>query len=390
MAEKIADKVLSWVPEAQLEPDVVEQVKRISRLPFVQPYVAVMPDCHLGMGAAIGSCIPTERALIPAAIGVDIGCGMIAVKTSLVRDDMPDDLVEIREAIEHQIPLSAGKYNRSIKRTAVSKVAELENLAGDRLDDYAKIAPKWRLQLGSLGSGNHFIELVTDEHESVWLFLHSGSRGIGNKLAMFHIRVARDLMTQSHIQLEDLDLAYLTEGTPQFDAYHQDLMWAQHFALLNRQEMMDRLIGLLTHRVPQMQAVDTIQCHHNFTQKEHHFGRELWVSRKGAIMAKEGQMGLIPGSMGTASYVVEGKGCIPAMSTSPHGAGRRFSRRRARELFSMDDFDRLMEGIEVKRSEAFLDELPGAYKDIDLVMEQSADLVSVVHRFSQFVNVKGA
>ena len=239
MPEKIAEKVLSWVPEAQLEPDVVEQVKRISRLPFVQPYVAVMPDCHLGMGAAVGSCIPTERALIPAAIGVDIGCGMIAVKTSLVRDDMPDDLVEIREAIEHQIPSSAGKYNRSIKRTAVSKVVELENLAGDRLDDYAKIAPKWRLQLGSLGSGNHFIELVTDEHESVWLFLHSGSRGIGNKLAMFHIRVARDLMTEFHIQLEDLDLAYLTEGTPQFDAYHQDLMWAQHFALLNRQEMMD-------------------------------------------------------------------------------------------------------------------------------------------------------
>ncbi len=167
-------------------------------------------------------------------------------------------------------------------------------------------------------------------------------------------------------------------------------MWAQHFALLNRQEMMDRLIGLLGHRVPQMQVVDTIQCHHNFTQKEQHFGRDLWVSRKGAIMAKEGQMGLIPGSMGTASYVVKGKGCVPAMSTSPHGAGRRFSRRRARELFSMDDFDRLMEGIEVKRSEAFLDELPGAYKDIDLVMEQSAELVSVVHRFSQFVNVKGA
>ena len=390
MPEKIADKVLSWVPEAQLEPDVVEQVKRISRLPFVQPHIAVMPDCHLGKGAAVGSCIPTERALIPAAIGVDIGCGMIAVKTSLVRGDMPDDLVEIREAIEHQIPLSAGKYNRSIKRTAVSKVAELERLAGERLKEYTKIAPKWRLQLGSLGSGNHFIELVTDEHESVWLFLHSGSRGIGNKLAMFHIRAARDLMEQSHIQLEDPDLAYLTEGTPQFDAYHQDLMWAQHFALLNRQEMMDRLIGLMTHRIPQMQVVDTIQCHHNFTQKEHHFGRDLWVSRKGAIMAREGQMGLIPGSMGTASYVVKGKGCVPAMSTSPHGAGRRFSRRRARELFSMDDFDRLMEGIEVKRSEAFLDELPGAYKDIDLVMEQSADLVSVVHRFSQFVNVKGA
>ena len=390
MPEKIADKVLSWVPEAQLEPDVVEQVKRISRLPFVQPHVAVMPDCHLGKGAAVGSCIPTERALIPAAIGVDIGCGMIAVKTSLVRGDVPDDLVEIREAIEHQIPLSAGKYNRSIKRTAVSKVLELERLAGERLAEYTKIAPKWRLQLGSLGSGNHFIELVTDEHESVWLFLHSGSRGIGNKLAMFHIRVARDLMTESHIQLEDLDLAYLTEGTPQFDAYHQDLMWAQHFALLNRQEMMDRLIGLLGHRVPQMQVVDTIQCHHNFTRKEQHFGRDLWVSRKGAIMAKEGQMGLIPGSMGTASYVVKGKGCVPAMSTSPHGAGRRFSRRRARELFSMDDFDRLMEGIEVKRSEAFLDELPGAYKDIDLVMEQSADLVSVVHRFNQFVNVKGA
>ena len=388
MPVKIGDKVLSWVPEDQLEPKVVEQVKRISSLPFVQPHIAVMPDCHLGKGAAVGSCIPTEKALIPAAIGVDIGCGMVAARTSLRREDITDP-AEIRDAIEDQVPLSAGQYNRSIKKTAALKVAELEQKAGDRLGHYDSTSPNWRLQLGSLGSGNHFIELVKDENEDVWIFLHSGSRGIGNKLAMEHIKAAQHLMQQFHIQLEDPDLAYLPEGTVQFGHYMQDLMWAQNFALLNREEMLERVTNLLMHRYPDMSIAESIRCHHNFTQKENHFGRNLWVSRKGAIMARYGDMGLIPGSMGTASYAVRGKGCASALETAPHGAGRRFSRREARKRFTMEDFDRDLEGVTVKRSKAFLDELPGAYKDIDLVMEQSKELVSVVHTFKQFINVKG-
>ena len=388
----LSPNVLSWVPQEQIEEVALQQIHSLSEMPFIFKHVAVMPDCHFGLGATVGSCIPTLRAIIPAAVGVDIGCGMIAAKTSMSRADLPDDLSDIRKAVEHQIPLSAGRYNASVKKTAKPRIEQLEGRAEElgRLEFYDKTGRNWRKQLGSLGSGNHFIEIVLDEEDGVWAFLHSGSRGVGNRLATHHIRVAKGIMERDGVELPDADLAYLQEGTPEFADYITDLEWAQEFALLNREEMMERVIKLLQYRCSDFEVVERIQCHHNFTQRENHFGEDILVSRKGAIEARDGQLGLIPGSMGTRSYVVRGKGNAQAFNTAPHGAGRRMSRRKARDSFTMDDFDRLMTGIEVNRSEAFLDELPGAYKDIDLVMEQSKDLVEVIHTFRQIVNVKGA
>ena len=388
----IGPNVLSWLPAEQIEDSAMQQIENLSGMPFIFRHVAVMPDCHFGMGATVGSVIPTHRAIIPAAVGVDIGCGMIAVKTPLQRADLPDDLADIRKAVEHQVPLSAGHYNRSIKKTAKPRIEQLEAKAAEleRLDFYDKLGKNWRKQLGSLGSGNHFIEIVLDEDGYAWAFLHSGSRGIGNRIATHHIGIAKKLMAKWYINLPDPDLAYLVQDTPEFDDYLADLDWAQEFALLNREEMMERIIRILQYRCGDFEEVERIQCHHNFTKREHHFGQNILVSRKGAIEAKEGQLGLIPGSMGTRSYVVRGKGNAASFNTAPHGAGRRMSRGQARKAFTMDDFDRDMVGIEVNRSEAFLDELPGAYKDVDLVMEQSADLVEVVHTFRQIVNVKGA
>ena len=394
---QINKTAISWLPLEQIEPAAMQQIVKIASMPFIYKHVAIMPDCHVGMGATVGSCIPTDGAIIPAAVGVDIGCGMVAVRTPLSRDDLPADLRGIREGIERRIPLSAGKYNRSVSSTAQARVATLEKKAGDRLSLYRKLSGRadWRLQLGSLGSGNHFIEITLDESEGVWAFLHSGSRGIGNKIAMQHIRTAQRLMKRESIRLPDRDLAYLSEGTEEFDEYIRDLRWAQDFALLNREEMMDRVMTELSYTVygegghEGELELERIQCHHNFTQKERHYGKDVLVSRKGAIQAKEGQMGLIPGSMGTASYVVRGLGSVDAFETAPHGAGRRFSRTQARKRFTMDDFDRDMQGIEVRRSKEFIDELPGAYKDIDTVMEQSRDLVEIVHTFRQIVNVKG-
>ena len=388
----IGPNVLSWLPAEQIEDSAMQQIENLSGMPFIFRHVAVMPDCHFGMGATVGSVIPTHRAIIPAAVGVDIGCGMIAVKTPLQRADLPDDLSDIRKAVEHQVPLSAGHYNRSIKKTAKPRIEQLAAKAAEleRLEFYDKIGKNWRKQLGSLGSGNHFIEIVLDEDGYAWAFLHSGSRGIGNRIATHHIGIAKKLMEKWYINLPDPDLAYLVQDTPEFDDYIADLEWAQEFALLNREEMMERIIRILQYRCGDFEEVERIQCHHNFTKREHHFGQNILVSRKGAIEAKEGQLGLIPGSMGTRSYVVRGKGNAASFNTAPHGAGRRMSRGQARKAFTMDDFDRDMVGIEVNRSEAFLDELPGAYKDVDLVMEQSADLVEVVHTFRQIVNVKGA
>ena len=394
---QINETAISWLPPEQIEPAAMQQIVKLASMPFIYKHVAIMPDCHVGMGATVGSCIPTDGAIIPAAVGVDIGCGMVAVRTPLSRGDLPENLSGIREGIERRIPLSAGKYDRRLSSTAEPRVAALEEKGGDRLRVYRKLSRRvdWRRQLGSLGSGNHFIEITVDESGSVWAFLHSGSRGIGNRIATHHIGTAQKLMKQQSIRLPDRDLAYLSEGTEEFDDYIHDLRWAQDFALFNREEMMDRVMTELSYTVygegghEGELELERIQCHHNFTQKERHYGKDVWVSRKGAIQAKEGQMGLIPGSMGTASYVVRGLGSAEAFETAPHGAGRRFSRGEARRRFTMDDFDRDMQGIEVRRSKEFIDELPGAYKDIDTVMEQSKDLVEIVHTFRQIVNVKG-
>jgi|SRR6185312_1871672 len=386
---QINKKLYSWA--SIIEPNTEAQAITTSSMPFIWHHYALMPDAHLGAGATVGSVIPTLGAIMPAAVGVDIGCGMIAIKTQFTKEDLIlRDLKTLRESIERSIPLSAGAYNLDIKETAKSKITELEAKAGDRLKFYDGFKNDWRVQLGTLGSGNHFIEVSLDEKDSVWLFLHSGSRGIGNKIATYHIKIAQDLCKRWFIPLPDPDLAYLIDGTKEFGNYITDLNWAQLFALLNREEMMDRLINDFEHWIGRKtEEQERINCHHNFTLKEHHFGKDVWLSRKGAIQADAGRLGLIPGSMGTASYVVEGLGNHLAFDSSPHGAGRVYSRSVARRKFTFDDLETAMEGIEYRKTDAFLDEIPAAYKDIDQVMEDAKDLVKVKHTLHQILNVKG-
>ena len=392
---RINDKAAAWLPPGEIESKALAQIKLISTMPFIYRHIAVMPDCHLGLGATVGSVIPTEGAIIPAAVGVDIGCGMIAVETALHRTDLPSDLSPLRESIERRIPLAAGGRNRRLYGSAVDRTQELAERAGSRKRLYDSIAPHWRLQMGTLGSGNHFIEIVEDIHGVVWAFLHSGSRGVGNRVATHHIREAQRLCISKKIDLPHADLAYLEEGTQEFADYIEDLLWCQKYAKANREVMMDRVLVSLSEALHgdhsrKLERVQTIQCHHNFTQNEVHFDAWVWVSRKGAISAQCGELGLIPGSMGTQSYVVRGLGNVESFCSAPHGAGRRFSRTEARKRFTMADFERSMEGIEVKHDSGFLDELPEAYKDVDRVIRQSASLVEVVNTFRQVVNVKGA
>jgi tRNA-splicing ligase RtcB len=389
MMRQISKRLMSWA--SVIDDGALEQARRTSELPFIFPHLALMPDAHLGKGATVGSVIPTLGAIIPAAVGVDIGCGMIAVRTQFTAEDVRGrgDLAHLRESIERAIPLSAGKYNQTIYDEATA--ARIEALEKRQAADGAeRIAPNWRLQLGSLGSGNHFIEVSLDETDRVWMFLHSGSRGVGNKIAQRHIKVARELATKYWIQLSDPDLAYLAEGTDEFWTYIRELRWAQNFALLNREEMMHRVTVLLSDWIgAEVEPDETVNTHHNYTARETHFGKEVWVSRKGAIDASPGTPGLIPGSMGTRSYVVSGLGNRLALNSSPHGAGRQHSRSKARKLYSVAELEAAMTGIEWRRTEAFLDEIPAAYKDIDVVMEDAKDLVEIEHTLRQIVNVKG-
>jgi tRNA-splicing ligase RtcB len=388
IVETINSRLKNWA--SILDEKTREQAITASKMPFVFPHVALMPDAHLGKGATVGSVIPTLGAIIPAAVGVDIGCGMIAVKTQYAAAQLPSDRRPLREDIERAIPLSAGRYNRKVVATAEPRIVELQARAAEAGFDPKDYAENWKLQLGTLGSGNHFIEVSLDEDDNVWLFLHSGSRGIGNKIASKHIKVAQQLAKKYWIELPDPDLAYLVEGTAEFDAYIRELRWAQHFALLNREEMMDRVIRQFGAWVGgEVKELERINCHHNFTERETHFGKSVWLSRKGAIRAREGDQGLIPGSMGTASYVVVGKGNVVALDSSPHGAGREYSRSAARKAFSVEQLREAMEGIEYRDTDAFIDEIPGAYKPIDQVMEDAADLVRVRHKLRQIINVKG-
>jgi tRNA-splicing ligase RtcB len=393
--EKITERLLSWASD--IEPVTLEQARTASRMPFIYPHLALMPDAHLGRGATVGSVIPTQGAIMPAAVGVDIGCGMIAVKTQWTAKSVAEvveargaSLKELREQIERAIPLSAGGHNNKIVATAEPRIAELTARAEAIGLEPANYARRWEAQLGSLGSGNHFIEVSLDEVGDVWLFLHSGSRGVGNRIAGHHITVAQDLMKKYWVSLPDNDLAYLAEGTAEFERYIADLRWAQHFALLNREEMMDRVVRQAEEFFGEaIVELERINTHHNFTEHETHFGRDVWLSRKGAISAKLGEAGLIPGSMGTASYVVVGKGNKLALDSSPHGAGRRFSRTTARRTFTHEQLREAMAGIEFRDTEAFLDEIPAAYKDIDVVMADASDLVEVRHTLRQILNVKG-
>lgn len=387
--KKINDKIVAFLDPETIEPQALQQVMNTSQLPFLFHHVAVMPDCHYGKGATVGTVIATKGAIVPAAVGVDIGCGMIAVKTNLKREQL-GDLKKIREGIERRVPMSAGKFNSSIQKMAAVKIESLKFLAAGK--DYSAVCD-WESQIGTLGGGNHFIEICLDEHDNVWATLHSGSRGIGNKLGNHHIGVAQNLMKKMFITLPDEDLAYLIEGTKEFDDYLFDLHWAQEFARLNREEMMDRVLMELRYAVSATGEADIeverVNCHHNFSQIENHFKQNVWVTRKGAIQAKKGMRGMIPGSMGTRSYIVEGLENSMAFHSAPHGAGRNFSRGEARRRFTMEDFDKSMIGIEHRRADALLDELPSAYKDIDTVIENAKELVEVKHTLRQIINMKG-
>ena len=390
--ETINDKIVTFLNPKTVEPAAKQQLENIAELPFVFKHVAVMPDCHLGKGATVGSVIATKGAIIPAAVGVDIGCGMIAVKTKFFAEDLPTNLEKVRTGIERRIPLGAGAFNRKITDTARKRVTQLKKEA---TQDYDSVDKRWTDALGSLGSGNHFIEISLDESDRVWVVLHSGSRGIGNKLAMKHIRIAQKLMDENSIKLKDRDLAYLSENRGEFDKYINDLLWAQDFALLNREEMMDRVMTELSYVFYTEDGhqkeieLERINCHHNFTQRENHFNEDVWITRKGAIQMKAGQKGVIPGSMATSSYIVSGLENKMAYHSAPHGAGRRFSRGEARRRFTMEDFKKAMAGIECRHSAKLIDELPMAYKDIDEVMENSKELVKVDHRLRQVVSIKG-
>ena len=392
--ERVNDKAVVFLPWNTIEAEAQRQILNTSAMPFVFKHVAVMPDCHYGKGATVGTVLPTDGAVIPAAVGVDIGCGMIAVRTPLTRADIQHPAT-IRAGIERRIPMSAGKNNSKLTPTAADRVKTLELLAKDTRANPDQYDRNWKLALGTLGGGNHFIELAEDGDGTVWLTLHSGSRGVGNRIGNHYIKVAQDLCKKAGIELPDRDLAYLPEDHPAFAAYLRDLNWAQQFALHNRNEMMDRVLTEVSFAVYGADGHQAdlerqrINSHHNFTQKEQHFGREVWVTRKGAIMARKDDWAMIPGSMGTRSYIVVGKENPLSFHSAPHGAGRRYSRTKARGLFTMDDLSKAMEGIEYRHSKVLLDEIPGAYKDIDQVMENARDLVEIKYVLKQFVNVKG-
>lgn len=390
MPDQLAPDVLSWA--STVDQTTVDQAVALARLPFIHPHIALMPDVHAGKGSAVGTVIPTVDAVIPAAVGVDIGCGMVAARTRYSEDDLARiDLTELREQVERAIPLSPGNYNRTVHhdhtRTRVRELADRAEADGVDLSH----SPKWREQLGSLGGGNHFIELCLDDDGAVWCFLHSGSRGVGNKIAQKHIKVAQSLCKHREIQLEDRDHAYLPEGTAEFPQYLTELRWAQRFARLNRDEMMDRFLDQLARLFGDFDAgeAERVNCHHNYTEQVELDGKKVWLTRKGAIDATEGRMGCIPGSMGSRSYIVRGKGNASALCSAPHGAGRQMSRTQAKKQFTAADLDDAMEGIVYRPGEAWVDEIPAAYKDIDQVMEDATDLVDVVHTLRQVMNIKG-
>ena len=387
MVTEVAPNVLSWASDIQ--PGTIAQAATSARMPFVRGHLALMPDAHVGIGATVGSVIPTDGAIMPAAVGVDIGCGMVAVETDLTAADLPDSLQALMPLIEQRIPAGVGKgHDTAIDTQAGAALAAIGQPHTTLTGKQEQTVPA---QFATLGSGNHFVEVCLDERDVVWTVLHSGSRGIGNQLAKKHIESAKGLMRKMFIRLEDPDLAYLVENTPEFDAYIVDMLWAQRYAMASRQVMSERATRSLLEVVGHGSTVRTINCHHNFTQQERHHGRNLWITRKGAIKADVGDDGVIPGSMGTRSYVVSGKGSPASYHSCSHGAGRRLSRGQARRELTVDSLTELMAGKTWNSDKAttLLDEHPASYKDIDQVMADQADLVAVQHTLRQVFNYKG-
>ena len=392
--------VKMWTQGVPVEEDAKAQLVNISRLPIVYKHVAVMPDVHLGIGATIGSVVPTIKAIIPAAVGVDLGCGMMACKTTLSASDLPDNLAPVRAAIERAVPvgLTPKRYGRdkgSWETPPEETDAAWTNLVKE-FDEICDAHPRIKntnnyKHLGTLGTGNHFIELCLDENQAVWVMLHSGSRGVGNAIGSHFIELAKKDAERNMANLPDKDLAYFEEGAQYFGDYVKAVGWAQKFAAANREVMMIRTINALRKVItkPFETHVEAVNCHHNYVQKEHHFGQDVFVTRKGAVNAEAGKLGIIPGSMGAKSFIVRGKGNPDSFNSCSHGAGRTMSRTKAKKLFTVEDQMRATEGVECRKDAEVIDEIPMAYKDIDAVMAAQSELVDVVHVLKQVVCVKG-
>jgi tRNA-splicing ligase RtcB (3'-phosphate/5'-hydroxy nucleic acid ligase) len=386
-----------------IEHEALQQLLNVAQLPIVHGHVAAMPDVHAGIGATVGSVIATRAAIIPAAVGVDIGCGMNAVRLSLKASELPDNLYRLRTAIERAVPVGFSQHEAS--KVKGSRHARVARTLDQRLDCIVDKHPSlmkmqkrfgetWVCQLGTLGGGNHFIEICIDEVQQVWVMLHSGSRGIGNVIGRYFIEAARKDAMRNHVHLPDRDLAYFAEGSEWFDDYVEAVGWAQDYARLNRSEMLRLVLETLERELsPSINAWkaegEAINCHHNYVAQETHFGENLFITRKGAISAREGELGIIPGSMGAKSYIVRGLGNAESFHSCAHGAGRRMSRSAAKRKFNRQDLEQQTLGVECRKDGGVIDEIPGAYKDIDQVMENQRDLVEVVHTLKQVVCVKG-
>jgi len=379
-----------------IDEQALVQLGNIAQLPFIHHHIAAMPDVHVGKGATVGSVIPTKGAIIPAAVGVDIGCGMNAVRLSIKAKDLPDSLRKIRSAIEAAIPVgfTMHKQGNLIKASTLKAMAVQLNPILDKHAGLMKMVRNfhrtWGRQIATLGGGNHFIELCIDEQDDVWVMLHSGSRGIGNAIGRYFISLAKKDMGQQLGQLPDQDLAYFTEDAQHFDDYVEAVTWAQDYAMINRREMMRLVVKSLQQYLPAFKTTkEAINCHHNYIEKEHHYGVDVYITRKGAIRAGVDELGIIPGSMGAKSFIVRGKGTKPSFCSCSHGAGRKMSRTQAKKRFTRFDLERLTEGVECRKDKGVVDEIPSAYKDIDEVMQNQSDLVEVVHTLKQVVCVKG-
>lgn len=392
--------VKAWVKGVLFEAEAQKQLLNLSKMPFIFKHVSAMPDCHMGIGATVGSVIATKNAIIPAAVGVDIGCGMNAVKTTL-RADQIGDLATLRHKIESAVPhgrtAQGGENDRGSWHDIPTEVEVawmgMEGSYRAILDKHPKVSHKRPInQLGSMGTGNHFLEVCLDQDNAVWLMLHSGSRGVGNNIGQYFIEKAREDMRRYFINLPDQDLAYLPEGTEHFNDYMKAVSWAQNYARVNRELMMENAIKALKRsgEVPSFDLTETvISCHHNYVARENHFGENVYITRKGAVRAREGDMGIIPGSMGTKSYIVRGKGNPDSFMSCSHGAGRKMSRTKARATFTLKDHRAATEGVECRKDNDVLDETPGAYKDIDEVMKAQSDLVEVAYTLKQVLCIKG-
>ena len=395
LASQNAAPVKMWTHGVPVEPEARQQLLNTAKMPFIFKHLAVMPDVHLGIGATIGSVIATHKAIIPAAVGVDIGCGMVAARLSITANDLDEKaLQKVFDQITRDVPVGRGQHadDRVLVQAARPFEPGLKALTERHpqlLKAFGKFS-KWTNQMGTLGGGNHFIEVCLDEADQVWVMLHSGSRGIGNAIADYFIQLARKDMERWMIQLPDRDLAYFPEGTEHFADYVEAVHWAQEYAMANRQAMLELVLqGLARHLPPFTVTTEAVNCHHNYVAKEHHYGADVWVTRKGAIRARDGDLGIVPGSMGARSYIVRGKGNPESFCSSAHGAGRRMSRTAAEKQFTQADLQAQTAGVICRKDKGVIDEIPGAYKDIDQVMANQRDLTEILHTLKQVVCVKG-